>query len=433
MILTKGKLAMGMIILSIFMGAGISRSLIHSFEPPSKEKEHIRPLGDWEETRRLVLVFQAYLSEAQGGAEGQKAIRDSYLQVIRNAISLVNITVVLPSSDDAIDLLTWIHKEGLGNHLHDGTLALESIDTDTRWIRDHGALMARGGKTGKLYGIDLLYPQNSAESERRCDEKMMYRLFRNTEIQWIAPPLKLDGGNFDTDRMGLCSTSTDSMWQNEDGREEIDGDFRRYLGFREAVFLQPIPLESTEHLGMFFKVLSPDLWVLGEYLPKEKPGEAMDHLENLAYEAMEKNAAILQAVLKKRGKDRLVRMSMPRPNSSLNRDTEQLNGRDGHIQRTILRNGKPCLVANPPEEKQPKMEILYANYVNSIYLRGAREGIVVIASYDADEHASEALAIYQKAYPRAKIIRMPSEYSIRDQGATHCVLYGMPENGIWKT
>lgn len=429
----KGTIVMGVIILSISIGVGISRTVIHSFEPPSKVKEHIRPLGEWEEKRRLVLVFHTDLSEEQGGAEGQKAIRDSYFQVIRDAISHVNVTVVLPSSDDAIDLLTWIHKEELGSHLRDGSLVLESIDVDTRWIRDYGALLARGEKTGKLYGLDLLYPQNSPDNDRRYDEKMMYRLFRNTEIHWIIPPLKLDGGNFDTDGMGLCFTSTDTLGHNEDGREEVAGDFRQHLGCRETVFLQPIPLESTAHLDMFFKILSPDLWILGEYHPNEKPGEAMDHLENLAHRTMEKNAAILQAVLKKRGKGHLVRMTMPRPNSFLNRDTKQLKGRDGHIQRTMLRDGKPYLVIKPVEGKQPKMEILFASYVNSIYLHGDRGEIVIVPSYDADEHASEALAIYQKAYPRAKIIRMPSEYFIRDQGAAHCVLYAMPENEIWKT
>jgi len=36
-------------------------------------------------------------------------------------------------------------------------LALKIIETDSQWIRDYGALLARGKKTGSLYGIDLVY------------------------------------------------------------------------------------------------------------------------------------------------------------------------------------------------------------------------------------------------------------------------------------
>ncbi|HBK81609.1 MAG TPA: hypothetical protein DDZ83_18400, partial [Nitrospinae bacterium] len=66
-----------------------------------------------------------------------------------------------------------------------------------------------------------------------------------------------------------------------------------------------------------------------------------------------------------------------------------------------------------------------------LFLGGRRQGggggAVLPPPSARDERAARAVAIYREAYPRAKIIRMPSDVFIRNRGAVHCVLYAMPE------
>jgi hypothetical protein len=207
------------------------------------------------------------------------------------------------------------------------------------------------------------------------------------------------------------------MALNETDGERGDRLFRSELGCRETVFLEPIPMELTAHLDMFFKVLSPDLWVLGEYLPGKDPRTPAGRLESMARAAMEKNAAVLREVLRRRGKGRLVRMPMPQP----------VFVRAGGGVRNDPRSGNWSLASIAGSKAGAESDILFPTYVNSIYLRGARGEVVVIPSYASDERAARAVAIYRAAYPRAKIIRMPSDVFIRNRGAVHCVLYAMPE------
>ena len=183
--------------------------------------EPIRPLGEWEGRRRLVMVFQPPPAGSKAGAKTRKAIRDAYFQVIEEAISRVNITAVFPRFEEASGLLGRIYREKLKPHLWAGRLALETIETDSQWIRDYGALLARGKKTGSLYGIDPVYAQHFLYQNRGHDDEMMVWLFQGVNIRWRRSPLKLDGGNFETDEEGLCFTSTDSLEKNETGREKV--------------------------------------------------------------------------------------------------------------------------------------------------------------------------------------------------------------------
>jgi len=405
-------------VVCVGLGAVTFHALAASeFSPPPDEQ--LRPLGEWEGRRRLVMVLHADPPHSTEGVQGLRAIRKAYLDVIKAALPLVNVTVITPLSVDALDFANWIHKEGLGKELRAGRLALESFAVDSVWIRDYNVLLARGESSGFLYGIDPVYAQNAAEKDRFYDDRMAYWLFRNSSIRWIRPPLYLDGGNFDTDAEGLCFTSTETLGYNQAARGEMTEVFRRWLGCRDTVFLEPIPAESTGHLDMFFKVLSPDHWVLGQYSPKKELREPMDYLEYLAHTAMEKNAGTLQAVLEKRKKGRLIRMDMPRPHLFNHYDWDPT---EWDLPRNERQPASPL-----GKEEHYKRQVGFASYVNSVYLKGARGEVVIVPSYVTDQRDAQAVAIYREAYPHAKVIRMPSDYLIQDEGAAHCVLYAMPE------
>jgi agmatine/peptidylarginine deiminase len=170
---------------------------------------------------------------------------------------------------------------------------------------------------------------------------------------------------------------------------------------------------------MFFKVLSPNMWVLGQYMPRPDPQDPIDHLEYLAHVAMEKNAATLQKVLRRRGKGRLIRMPMPRPYLFKNFCREPLEWNDGNSERARQFRRET--------EKRVNTQVGYPSYVNSLYLDGARGAVLIIPSYLQKRYEKKSAAIYRAAYPRAKIIWMASDFLIQKDGAAHCVLYGMPE------
>jgi agmatine/peptidylarginine deiminase len=387
-----------------------------TFTPPPAES--LQPLGEWEGKRRLVMVFYAEPPQSAKCARGLLDIRNAYLHVLREALPLVNVTVVAPTSQNVLDLATWVHQNGLGKYLRDGRLSIENHNVDSIWIRDYSPILARGETSGTLYAVDPVYAQDTAENGRYYDDRLAYWLFRDTPVRWVRPHLVLDGGNFDTDGSGLCFSSKKVFGDNAQAPEEITATFKRYLGCQKIFFLEPIPLESTGHLDMFFKVLSPNMWVLGQYLPRRESKDPIDHLEYLASVAMEKNAASLENFLRRRGKGRLIRMPMPRPYlfEDFCRETLDWNGENGESEQ--LRKEM---------ENRFSKEIGYASYLNSIYLRGARGEVLILPSYIQKQYREKAAAIYRKAFPRAKIIWMPSEFLIQEEGAAHCVLYGMPE------
>ena len=409
----------------ILMSAGFSLPLTaRAAEMAQPLPESLRPIGEWEEVRRLVMVFHTDLPHSAEGVRGLGAIRNAYLDLIKEALPFVNVTVIAPSSVDALDFAKWVHREGLGESLRNGRLIMETFGVDTIWIRDYSALLARGASTGALYGIDLLYTQHAADQLRYYDDRMVYWLYRNRSVRWVRPPLLLDGGNFDTDGRGLCFTSTEALGHNRTGQKNLAEKFHYWLGCRETIFLEPIPAESTGHLDMFFKVLTPDTWVLGQYAARERSEEPLDHLESLAQKAMEKNAAVLSSVIKKRGRGTLIRMGMPRPHTF---DHYDWNPSEWDLPRKQRQSGKHPLGSPLARETYYKTQVGFKTFVNSIYLRGARGEIVVVPSYDTSENDEASVAIYRKIYPHAEIIRMPSDYLIQDEGASHCVLYGMPE------
>ena len=397
-------------------GVSIRARAASEFSAPPAEK--IRPLGEWEGQRRLVMVLHAEPPHSTEGVQGLRAIRKAYLDVIKAALPLVDITVITPLSVDALDFANWIHQEGLGKELREGRLALESFAVDSVWIRDYNVLLARGENSQALYGIDPVYAQNAADKDRFYDDRMAYWLYRNASIRWVRPPLYLDGGNFDTDGEGLCFTSTETLGYNLATRAEIADVFRRWMGCQDTVFLEPIPAESTGHVDMFFKVLSPNLWVLGRFAPRKVAREPTDYLEYLAQAAMEKNAETLRSVLKKKGTGQLVRMAMPHPNVYSHYDWDPS---EWDLPRKEGESASPL-----GKEDYYKKQVGYASYLNSVYLKGARGEVVIVPSYTTDPNDQAAVAIYREAYPRAKVIRMPSDYLIQDEGAAHCVLYAMP-------
>ncbi|NIO08530.1 MAG: hypothetical protein GTO40_11195 [Deltaproteobacteria bacterium] len=387
------------------------------FTPPPGEA--IRPLGEWEGHRRLVMVLSADYSDSSIGAQGQSAVRKAYLDLIKAVLPLVNVTVIVPAAEEVLSFAHWVDAEGLQDHLRDRRLVLETFEVNSIWIRDYGVLLARGEATGALYGIDPVYAQHAATESRFYDDRMAYWLFRQKEIRWVRSPLYLDGGNFDTDGQGTCFTSSETLGYNQTGLEETRKLFQAWIGCRETHILDPIPVESTGHIDMFFKVLSPDVWLLGQYAPRKNLAEPLDYLERLAHFAMEKNARTLQAIIKKRGRGRLIRINMPRPHTFDHYDLRSAERDSSDNPRRLVSTSGNAVYG--------KSEVGFASYVNSVYVRGERGEVVVIPSYSTDENDVKAVATFREAYPSAKIIRMPADYLIQDNGAVHCILYTMPD------
>jgi agmatine deiminase len=173
---------------------------------------------------------------------------------------------------------------------------------DAKWARDFGPISVyEEGKPGHLAFADLHYYNARSEDDAvvafLAEQAGLNRYGLEGADHDPADDAKLymEGGNFQTDGKGTCILSNDIPADNAkngntqaDSLAKVEQILSAYLGCKKTIWLAPMPNNSTGHVDMYSKLLTPtDILVIDtlNQSPQEIEVDAV----------VEQNVATLQA------------------------------------------------------------------------------------------------------------------------------------------
>ena len=183
-------------------------------------------------------------------------------------------------SNQIVEVLEALAEDGT-DYPH---LYFMNHELDTIWLRDFGPQFAEN-KDGSAVAVDFYY-----DGMRQKDDDLPedWSDFSGTEFNHV--PWTLQGGNLISNGKGLSVTTTQiyqdnnvnftptsqsrSNDSNEESREFIKKQLKKFCNIKELVVLQPLENESTRHVDMFGTFLAPDLFLMAKLDPRSDPRNA---------------------------------------------------------------------------------------------------------------------------------------------------------------
>lgn len=246
----------------------------------------------------------------------------TFVQLVKGFAPHTKVVILLQGrgkNEDALyaDISYLKNYPGGGELLGSKNVQFIQIDVSTMWVRDYGPIFIRGSD-GQIFCVDARYETSRAslEEKRRAEEERLKfemlkgifqalnknnpasgqtlpdwpaeqsdRLFddvspsllaarlrqrngnalRPYPLNVVRPQIALDGGDFFTDGNGVGFTSTMTLQLNGGNQERLNQDFHDYFGVKDVVYLSPLPGRTVPHIDMFFKVVSPEILLLGKF------------------------------------------------------------------------------------------------------------------------------------------------------------------------
>lgn len=248
---------------------------------------------------------------------------------------------------------------------------VEFIDESTNsvWMRDYGPWVVRNEDTS-LGVTDFKYNR-----PRPSDDAFPQNLASLWGLPCYTTSLRHAGGNFSVDGMGSCFASSLVDDENSEGYAEIATIFEEYTGNEAFHMLERTNVEYTGHIDMYFKLLTPDTILLGEY---DDPG-------GNDYAVIESNRDLLSG--------------LPGPYG-----------------------GRPYNIVRIPMPDVYGWFDVVRSYTNSLIVND----VVLLPVYNCDLDET-AIRIYEEALPGYTIHPIPCGDIIQSGGAIHCITMGVPD------
>ncbi len=279
----------------------------------------------------------------------------------RNDIDQITKDVLVPNGIDPLDVV------------------FIDVKYDANWTRDYGPYHIY------VNGIRAIV-NNEYYDDRPNDNAFNYKLAQLWNEDIYSTGLSTEGGNFMTDGLGTCWTTTGTLSANINyygwTKEEIDQVYYDYLNCYNGIYYpEPLPNENTTHIDMFAKVLDQNTIIVG-YSSDELGGDP-DEISTLD------DAAELFASTPKPdgGEWNIVRM--PMSFETVNYGFGRTRVHYTHTNSTIVND----------------------HVLVPVYSRGTDE---------------EAIAIYEKLMPNHIIVPINSNAPIISGGAIHCTTMQVP-------
>ncbi|MDD5309012.1 MAG: agmatine deiminase family protein [Deltaproteobacteria bacterium] len=288
-------------------------------------------------------------------------------------------------------VLTWGTVAGYESTLQQQGVDLSRVHVlkpprglDAKWARDFGPIsLYEGGVDGELAFVDMHY-----YNDRTRDDAVTaflaeqigvdrYGLEGNDHSPPDAAKLYLEGGNFQTDGQGACILSDDIASDNAgkgntsaDTQAKVEGVMAAYLGCQKFIWLTPMPNNSTGHVDMYAKLLTPTDILMIDFPNTTGPNGQADAV-------VEDNVAIMEAAT-------------------------NLAGDPFVVHRVTI----PSLGAM----------WVYKTYTNSVILNK----VVMVPTYNA-QYDEAALDAYKDVLgPGYTVVGVPSGSIVAQGGAVHC-------------
>ncbi len=289
---------------------------------------------------------------------------DIYLSMV-DAVQDVGTCFIVTTSENSVR-----------NAILNAGLTLDNVEfineyTNTVWIRDYGPWTVQ--KEDTSFGItDFTYNR-----PRPYDDAFPQELAALWGLPCYTTSLRHAGGNFSVDGMGTCFASSLVDDENSQGYGEIATIFEQYTGNDAFHMLERTNVEYTGHIDMYFKLLTPDTILLGEY---DDPG-------GNDYAIIESNRELLAGLTGPYGRPyNIIRIPMP----------------DVYGWFDVVRS-----------------------YTNSLIVND----VVLLPVYNIDMD-DVAIRIYEEVLPGYTIHPIPCADIIQSGGAIHCITMGVPDMNL---
>lgn len=283
---------------------------------------------------------------------------------------------------------------------------------NSMWIRDYGPEFVIE-LDGTRHIIDNYY--TGPKGNQSQDDSIPLKIGTDNWIHSDGSRMRVHrhetsiaGGNLMTDGEGTCICSS-TIYTNENPKKlpkkKIDQLMLEYFGCRQLITLEPLCLESTGHIDMFAKIVSPTTILLGEFsidthFDGNKYSETEGFCENdfpNDYEVLEKNYLTLAS-------------------------TNKLDGRQWNIIRV------PMLEPYLNNEN----EWVYRSYLNSQIFNGSvavpvyriprkKESVQILSMQE-----SKAIRAYEKVFGKGHVNAIRADHIIEYGGAIHCISHEIP-------
>jgi agmatine deiminase len=312
-------------------------------------------------------------------------LRKYYAEMIVGIIDAGAIPYIIADSDNSS---FWQTVNDI-KHITDNVLVPNNIDPmqvvflDTKynanWTRDYGPYHT-------YINGDRAIVNNEYYEDRADDNAFNYVLAELWDESIYSTGLSTEGGNFMTDGLGTCWTSTGTLQANMEyygwTEQEVSDIYYDYLNCYNGVYYpEPLVNEGTTHIDMFSKILDQNTIIVGS--SSIELGAEQDEIESLDaaaqfYEDTPKPDG---------GKWNIVRIPMTF-------DTISYGWGKSRVQYTHTNS-----------------TIVNDHVLVPVYNRGTDE---------------ESVAIYQELMPNHIIVPINSNAIITSGGAIHCTTMQVP-------
>lgn len=377
---------------------------------------------------------------------------DEYLDLVARLAQIclertdLDVLLVL-SQDDVAARAKWdaiVNRRALAR---DRLRLIEARSLDSIWIRDYGPIFVRREEDGRLFVVDTAYHDLRSDGAealltggsalRPADDLVPLYFAGTLDLPLLHPGFAMNGGDLYADGRGVLYTSEETLRLNSGDREFLTGMYRAFFGVRQTRYLRPLPGPTVKHVDMVFKLVSPDVCLVGQYRHPDGDGD-LASLQRAAARALEENAVQLAGYGL-----RVVRAPMP--------DIQQITKWDyyGHVFSEQDRRKRAESLAEgaqvSPEEVRERLASTYAyvyrTYLNSVLLawvplgeegtqRPKEKRLLIVPRYGSavrSELEPEVERAYREAYGKnTQLVFVDAETLAYANGSVRCIMSVVP-------
>ncbi len=285
---------------------------------------------------------------------------DAFLaDMVREFVQLGTCWIAVESSSQQTSVTNYL----LGQGIPVTNVDFLVFNMDTVWMIDFGPFFINVDGNREI--TDHIYDRYG----RWQDDQFPIRLGNEWDIPVYSSELRIEGGNFIADGMGICF-STNRLFEQNSGyltEQEVRDQLRDYCGCETLYTLTKLN-DGTGHIDMFAKLLDEETMLVGQYTS----GSEVATLNN--------NAALVESLTASTGNQySVIRIPMP---------------------------------GSPSD---------YWTYTNSLFV--GDHILVPIYGISSD---TQALQIYQDALPGYSVVGIDASDVIGSGGAIHCTTKVVP-------
>lgn len=224
-----------------------------STQPPKAGT--FRAMAEWEPMQEVWTTYSA-------GIPSNKPVRRMYAEQTKAFASAGPVRVILPGNAEATDLTAALKGVGMTQAEIDSKIKYVVLPHNAIWHIDYGPFPIVDLQDGHQSFVDFVYYKN-----RHLDDAVPTRLaqdyFKN--VTTYRMPFAFEGGNFQADGLGTCSTSYRALSNTGFSELTVRNILKRYLGCEKTIVMKDISDDGTGHIDMYFKWISADSVMIGEY------------------------------------------------------------------------------------------------------------------------------------------------------------------------